>query len=268
METSNTNPLRSLTRLLVGGVVLGLDELQHQLQLWERTANRRYARHQSAATKAQPETTAGASPAQASQAPPASTPHDQSTANRPDAQPEPAALTPAETIRYAMIGLLFDTQQRMEAGFATLERVDRVLGTLAAPLVKEMRTNRALAPARERFEELVARGEAEVTRLVELGRTEETRSQILTTTAAQMSFEASIHQVAINPEVQELVQKQGIGLASEVVEEVRERAVSADTLLERLARSLLGRVPREQLPEPPAAVRIRAEHLRSVQGEG
>lgn len=262
METSNTNPLRSLTRLLVGGVVLGLDELQHQLQLWERAADRRYARHQSGTMKAQPETTVDVSPTGIGESAPVSIVHDHTTAN------EPAALTPAETFRYAMIGLVFDTQQRMEAGFATLERVDRVLGTLMAPLVNEMRTNRALAPARERFEELVARGEAEVARLVELGRAEETRSEILTTTAAQMSFEASIHQVAINPEVQELVQKQGIGLANEVVEEVRERAVSADTLLERLARSLFRRVPREQLPEPPAAVRIRAEHLRSVQSEG
>jgi hypothetical protein len=63
-----------------------------------------------------------------------------------------------------------------------------------------------------------------------------------------------------NPEmVQDLVTGQSTGLASELVEEVRERTVSADNVFEMIARSILRRTPREELPEPPREVQRRAE---------
>jgi hypothetical protein len=55
---------------------------------------------------------------------------------------------------------------------------------------------------------------------------------------------------AQNPEVQELVQTQSIGLAEEVVEEVRERTVSADNFVEGIVRAVLRRPSRSQLPYP------------------
>jgi 16S rRNA A1518/A1519 N6-dimethyltransferase RsmA/KsgA/DIM1 with predicted DNA glycosylase/AP lyase activity len=70
-----------------------------------------------------------------------------------------------------------------------------------------------------------------------------------------------IDYLTTNPEVQELVQLQSTSLATEVVEEVRERSVSADTFLEGIARSLLRRVPRAFLPEPPPEVRSAAVHI-------
>jgi len=63
-----------------------------------------------------------------------------------------------------------------------------------------------------------------------------------------------------NPEmVQDLLAGQSTGLASELVEEVRERTVSADNVFEMIARSILRRTPREELPEPPPEVQRRAE---------
>jgi hypothetical protein len=63
-----------------------------------------------------------------------------------------------------------------------------------------------------------------------------------------------------NPEmVQELVSGQSSGLASELVEGVRARTVSADGVLEMIARSILRRPPLERLPGPPPAVQRRAE---------
>jgi hypothetical protein len=63
-----------------------------------------------------------------------------------------------------------------------------------------------------------------------------------------------------NPEmVQDLLTGQSTGIATELMEEVRERTVSADNVFEMIARSILRRTPREQLPEPPPDVQRRAE---------
>jgi hypothetical protein len=63
-----------------------------------------------------------------------------------------------------------------------------------------------------------------------------------------------------NPEmVQNLVSGQSTGLATELVDGVRARTVSADNVFEAIARSILHRTPRERLPGPSPAVQRRAE---------
>jgi hypothetical protein len=262
-----SHPLRTFTRLMVGSAILGLDELQRQLQTWEQAANQAYSREMQThnTTTSQPEPRP-ASPGQPDSPGEATAAEQRPGSPQPMLPQQPAPTdTPAENLRYALIGLLFESQSRLEEGMTTLSRVDQELGNMATALTRPLQRNPLLAPVQRRFNSYAARGEAEVFRWIERGRQEEASSRILTETAAQLTFESSVHQIAINPEVQELVQKQGTGLAGEVIEEVRERAVSADTLVERVARSLLGRTPREQLPEPPAAVRIRAEHIRSIE---
>ena len=55
-----------------------------------------------------------------------------------------------------------------------------------------------------------------------------------------------------------MVQTQSIGLAEEVVEEVRERTVSADNFVEGVVRAVLRRPSRSELPYPPEELRLRA----------
>ena len=62
--------------------------------------------------------------------------------------------------------------------------------------------------------------------------------------------------------VQNLVQGQSLNLAGEVMNEVRERTVTADTFVELVARRLFKRPGREELPEPPEIVKRRAEFVR------
>ncbi len=264
MKKAQPNPLRSLTRLMLGGALIGMDELQRQLQQWEHAVDRLYSSRTATQSKSQTPTATdvpAASPAVTSRSKPA-----MPDTGVPSAPPSAALETsdPATYLRHALIGLLFDTEGHIETWLAALTRLDQALGALVVPLLQPLQTSPVLAPARAEFEKLVTRGAAEVDRWIELGREEERRSRLLTKTAGRMTFETSIHQVAINPEVQALVQQQGIGLANEVVKEVRERAVSADTLVERLARSMFKLAPRETLPEPPAAVRIRAEQIHDI----
>jgi hypothetical protein len=66
-----------------------------------------------------------------------------------------------------------------------------------------------------------------------------------------------------NPEqVQNLVQGQTISMTTDIMNEVRERAVTADSTIEMLVRRILGRKQRDELPLPPPEVRRRADVAR------
>lgn len=68
-------------------------------------------------------------------------------------------------------------------------------------------------------------------------------------------------------DVQNLVQGQAVGMATEVRDDVRTFTVTGDTFLETLVRSLLRRTPREDLPPPPPEVRRRAVQRRATPGQ-
>jgi hypothetical protein len=118
------------------------------------------------------------------------------------------------------------------------------------------------APVHRSYKDWVERGEREVERWISLGKEEEKHSRLLAEIAFDKTVDTYIEYLTNNPEVKELVQSQSTGLATEVIEEVRERTVSADTFLEGLARSLLRREPRSHLPVPPANVRLNAASFR------
>ena len=59
--------------------------------------------------------------------------------------------------------------------------------------------------------------------------------------------------------VQTLIQGQSLGLAGQVMDGVRERTVTADTVAEMVARRLLRRAPRTELPSPPHEIMRRAD---------
>jgi hypothetical protein len=242
--------LHSATRLALGSLMLAHDEFQRQLQVWERATEETLREQRETPTS-----------------PPANTPD---FAPQRPALPGPTGSL-ANMARYAMIGLLFDVQERVAANTRSLnfEQVDRTLGKVAAPVVKTLNQSPLLGPLRQQFDTLVARGETElaaaalrvqldIDTLVARGQSEEHYSRELAKNALQYSAQSTIHQVVENPEVRELVQQQGSGLANEVIEEVRERAISVDTLLERFIRLKLGRTPREELPEPSESLRRHA----------
>jgi hypothetical protein len=60
-------------------------------------------------------------------------------------------------------------------------------------------------------------------------------------------------------QVQNLVQGQTVGMTNEIMNEVRERAVTADSVVEMIVRRVLGRKQRELLPPPPPEVQRRAD---------
>jgi hypothetical protein len=119
--------------------------------------------------------------------------------------------------------------------------------------------SRALSPARGPFESLVERGQAQVNHWRDLGRAEEARGRALVQDAAEQFIDTSVNTVSSDPRtqkiVQEIIQQQSLGMVDEAIEEVRERTVTGDMLLERPVRSLLRRRPRESLPVPIELIR-------------
>ncbi|HEY53479.1 MAG TPA: hypothetical protein G4N94_08490 [Caldilineae bacterium] len=62
-----------------------------------------------------------------------------------------------------------------------------------------------------------------------------------------------------NPDdVQDLIAGQTLGLTTEIADELRERTVTADSVVEMFVRSLLRRPPRQDLPAPPSEVKLQA----------
>lgn len=234
--------LPGLRRLLVGGALNGAEELVRLLRKWDSELERLRA-----------------NPAQPLDI------REDGTAGPPFqfAQPHPQE-SDADLLRYALIGWMVEAEGRLQRRLDRLDRATRLLHSLVEPWVKPIRNSPLAAPLRLRALRLRQRGEEELQRWIELGRSEELRSRDLARLAIKRTVDQNIEYLAHNPALEELVETQSSGLANEVVEEVRERTVSADTFLEGLARSILRRAPRRQPPEAPEHVRKYADGLHAV----
>lgn len=261
--------LRELTRLVVGGVEVAGNVFFDRLQRWEAAAGE----------PAPGEPLAGepGTPALPALPPPAAYP-DPPPEHLPLIRPgeewrleglvvpdRRAGETARDVLRLALIGWLFEAEDRLEANTRRLGRLQSRLGVTAESFLRPFTHNRLTRPVRRRIDRLAGRGEQELERWIARGRREESRGKRLAQAAYSQTIDEYIEYLARNPEVQELVQSQSEGLAGEVIEEVRERTVSADTFLEGFARRLLRLTPRGDLPEPPPEVRASAVTLRRIQ---
>jgi hypothetical protein len=161
--------------------------------------------------------------------------------------------------RQVLVGFAIDTQSRLSrTARAILRRGGQVTGGVGHTL-NPVLSSRALSPVRGPFESLVERGQAQVDHWRELGRAEEALSRALAQDTAEQLVDTTVDTVASDPRVrdiaQDIIAQQGMGMAEEAVEEVRERTVSSDLLLERPVRSILRRRPRESLPAPTEVIR-------------
>jgi hypothetical protein len=241
-ERDNLPLIHSLGRLALGTMLLTYDQVEQQIRGWEQEAERL---RREGRPSLQPRPGAAVSP---------------------DADSEETIMTsvplrvrnapPAEAIRYTLIGMLTDMQQR--TGRRRVVTPPSLLDQATHAVQEALEQSETLAPVRQQFHACATRGEAEVARWMTIGYAEEQRSREFARLATQMAVEDSFEQVVQHPQVQVLVQQQSAGLLAEMVSEVRERAVSIDILIERFFRRLFRRRPREVLPPPPSEVRSHA----------
>lgn len=205
---------RSLVRLLVGGAVEGSAELTRRLDEWETRI-----------------LLAGD--------PPALTREEE---------------TPTDLARYALVGMAFDgaefLRQQLPVWTALVDKTAQMSGKVASPFVR----NRFTGFVGHWWDSAIENGEKNVQRWIEIGRGEEPRSRAMARTAVEDVINDIVSFLAENPEVADLVQQQSLGLAGEVVEEVRAKTVTGDMLVESIARKLLRMPQRSDFPGPPQEV--------------
>ena len=165
-----------------------------------------------------------------------------------------------ERLRYALIGLLFETPGAINRGLARVventERAGNTVSRIAGPVTRSW----LFQPVRRRYQRLVARREATFNRLVELGRLEAQRGRVLARGTVTETVDEVLEYLADSPEIRDLVQQQGVSLTTEVVDELRRRVAAADRLLDSVLR-------RGEPASPPPVVELPAGNARQLQSE-
>jgi hypothetical protein len=294
LPSSNAHSsLRSLTRLVVGGLLLGTEGLATRLARWEKELDQQqtgYATVQPAAPEpaaAQPALLEASVPEPVVLEPVVPEPVEQAPAvlelpsgelltASPEGEPGEGlaggtqlVLAADETARrnlHMVVGMVFGLQGAVERSLNLTYRATRTAGNLVDLVTGPLYRSRALTPLRDRIETLAERGQEQVDRWVENGRIEEQRSRDLAQRTFTGQVDEAINYLTSDEEVQELVQSQGVGLVGEILEETRERSLSADSLLEEIVRSMFRRPPRTELPPPAPEVQVQAVSFRQLRG--
>lgn len=230
---SGFDPVQSFLRLLLGGVTSSPINLRGQLKQWEAQTETILDEQRDTSVQHL------ALPTQREQHHNEIVPY---TAPR-------GSETEADKARLMLLGMVVDAQNRIEQALPNNPQPPAFI----TAMLREYETNPALHGLRQQVDALAVRGERELHRLMEVGRTEEEHSQVLFQTAIRTTTESTIHGITTNQEVRELVQQQSIGIATEIVEEIREHGISLDNFIERTVRRLFRLRPRYELPPSPFA---------------
>ncbi len=167
----------------------------------------------------------------------------------------------ASELRYAIIGYLLEAQNQAQHGtnkvIELLDVSSRLAVTTLNLMLVTVSTNRfsrllvknryvqpRLNAGANRFDYLVERGERELRRWKARGQLEDLPSRAMARHVVLDSLDEFIDYLSKNEQIARLVQEQSMGLADEVITEVREYSVSADNALESIVRRLLRRPPR------------------------
>jgi hypothetical protein len=157
----------------------------------------------------------------------------------------------ADHVRYALLGMF---SQALDYGGGVLKSLNRASGGVYASLSRALAPltgSRLMHPVRDNFDYLAKRGESLVETWIDVGRREERMSRGM---VREQAYEDVVDDVldylAQKPEVRDLVQQQSVGMAGEVLGEVRERSSDVDAYLEARANAILRRSRRDDDPPP------------------
>lgn len=224
-----SHPAETLSRLTLGGVLMGLEAVNERL--------------------AEVESLAG----QASQPEPPARSLDEVLIPMSEWE-RTIGETPAQSARYLAIGLMADARNQAGQSTRFVRRMGDAIYTMANTFLSPLFSRGPLKPLSKGFGRLEKRGQRQVERWMALGRAEDRRSRALVQSTLHQIVDTSMDDLVENPRVQvfiqEIVQAQSQGFVDEAIEEVRERTVTGDLFLEGRVRALLKRPPRGSLPRP------------------
>ncbi len=135
--------------------------------------------------------------------------------------------SPEQRARYALIGLIIESQEQLGQGAKRLERTKRQVGRRINRILRPFRKSKMPAPVRRRAQSVADRGKNRIDQLVETGKTEEAYSRVLAQSTLDQLVENSLQFVGDNLQIQEfiqdVIQDQSLGMAEEALGEVRQR---------------------------------------------
>ena len=229
--SSQTSGIKSFSRLLIGTIGIGLEELSERLKKWEESSKE--SDHSNYSENNREHEVPG-----------------KEIQNLILHRESIKSDRFSENLQFALIGLLIDSQVRIEESSQRLQPIGDTLNRFTRPFFNAVGRFPLISPIRTGYSSLVEKGEDELNRLILLGRIEYERSHQIAETAIDDTFEEAVDYLSTNQEIQELIHSQGVGLAGEVMEEIRERTVSADNFIDGIIRPLLKRKPRSEIPPP------------------
>lgn len=224
-DSARFDTAAALLRLLVGGALVGMDELRIHLERWQEAAQA-----------------------------PAQTVHQTTRTAQTILTPPPR--TTSDALRYTLVGMLFETETRMRRGFASMaarfSRFSRLSGetNLFYTTLRSDWHRTPFDPLRVRLDDMRFRAMETVDRWADRGWVEEQQSRRMARQATTGVIDELLDYMAQNPEVRHLIEEQGMGMAETAVDEVRERTASADMWIERVAHNLLHRPVSGPLAKP------------------
>lgn len=153
--------------------------------------------------------------------------------------------TDAERLRYALIGLLVQAPGAAMGALDTAIELSDSAYRLVTGLLHPVTSSRTMRPVQRRYDELAARGQVIAERWIDAGRREEQRGRALVRQAAfdetDEVMDEVIGKLAQDPAVRDLVTQQGLGMADELMGQMRERSATADIRWERRIRRIIRR---------------------------
>ena len=166
---------------------------------------------------------------------------------------------PFANLRYGTIGLLSGVLNSAQDGAGRLTGMTNAAARTAAMIMGPIWNSFLFEPLHQPAQRAEQAGEQKVDEWIRRGRVEEVRSRALAEVSINNLVEESVTDLTQNTQVQLLVQEviasQSTSLATEMLEEARERLVSLDILL-------MGKLNRNLAPAPD----FRESYLKSLTG--
>jgi hypothetical protein len=226
----NEEVLRRLIRLVVGMVLVGQDVLRKQLPIWEARAAQ-YLEDQE-------------------NRPPIETSDSQKSSSTQPAAP----LAPwfSKEWEYRLVGLAFESPNYVRSGLAILLKAPQTVWRKTAPLRFPLDILGVTDFTRNWMEGFIERVQSDMEELEMIGKSEASPSRALGAVAINDIYNEVINLLSESPELRELVTTQTTSLTTEAIQEIRERTVSTDTLIDAMVKKLLKRqqLPPGELPLP------------------
>jgi len=156
--------------------------------------------------------------------------------------------TSLDQLKYALIGILFETPDLLQKGLMTTERVTSRVYGLFSKILSPITGSRIFKPVKSQVDYAAGRGEKVVDRLIMKGRVEAQNSRHM---AQQQNVDDLINDfleyLVIRTELRQLIQEEGMDIAGDVVYDFQEQSAAVDTKIEQKLKSLF----RKNVPPGP-----------------